>query len=151
MTPPPSPKARSREAIFVNEDFDLFRRVLFYLYTEQITFTESCDLSNTDNATHESEAVYAIARRLDVSSLADKAAHFLKATTTISNISERTFGQFAMQHEDMQRWYDEYFMRNWDVVKRRGEFKRVFRESLGDLEEYIRITMKFQQMIIERD
>ena len=136
----------------MDEDIELFRLILVYLYTEQITFVDCMEIVN-DNTTHDAEAVYAIARRLQVHELQQKAAHFLKATTNLENISERTFGRFALQHEELGLWYDKFFIDHWDDLKsrRKHEFMKVFTDLRGNFEEYLRVTTKFLDMIIHRD
>lgn len=145
---PPSPSSPGRRLIFVEEDVELFHLVLFYLYTEQIMFIDSPDSTERgSNVTHDAEAVYALAHRLMIDSLEHKAAHFLKATTNVENISQRTFAKFALEHQAMGTWYDEYFLVRWEEVKSGGEFEKVFDRLEEDVDEYVRVSIKFRHMI----
>jgi len=151
-SPPPSPSSPRRRSIFVQENFELFHLVLFYLYTEQITFVDSpSSISQISecNVVHEAEPVYAIAHRLMIDSLKEKAAHFLKATTNLGNISQRTFSRFALEHEALGAWYDEYFLEKWEDIKVREEFQGLFKDLADDMEEFVRVSTKFRQMIVK--
>ena len=150
-SPPPSPSSPRRRSIFVEENFELFHLVLFYLYTEQITFVDSPDsISQTSesNVTHDAEAVYAIAHRLMIGSLEEKAGHFLKTTTNVGNISQRTFSTFALEHGALGAWYDEYFLDKWEDVKVREEFEKLFMDLADNMEEFVRVSTKFRHMIV---
>jgi hypothetical protein len=132
--------------VVVQEDMDLFHLVLFYLYTEQITFTES-PLPEGVNVATNAEEVYKIAHSLMIPSLEDKAAHFLRATTNVENISRRTFGEFAREHGRLGGWYDEWFLGRWEAIKGGGGVEEVFEGLEGDWEEYVRVSKKFRGMI----
>jgi predicted choloylglycine hydrolase len=76
--------------------------------------------------------VYAISIRLKLESLARKAFHFLQATTNIQNITARVFGEFAAEHPEVERWYEEYFLARWDEVKGLKEHNDFMQPSGGN-------------------
>ena len=86
-----------------------------------------------------------------IKTLEKKAFHFLQATTDLGNISSRTFGRFAAAHKQVGKWYDEYFMERWNVIKRGEEFEQLFAELEDDHEESLRVNRKFREMIKERE
>ena len=145
--PPPYP----RRLVTINDDYDLFHIVLFFLYTDRVCFTttpEECpgDIPITDDA----EGIYAIAHRLILDSLTSKAIHFLKSTCTIQNITERSFGKFVSVHESVGEVYDKYFMENWDEVIQSTEFEEFFKALEKDSKEYIRANSKLRKMMRSR-
>ena len=83
-----------------------------------------------------------------IDSLEKKAAHFLKATTNVGNVSHRTFSRFALEHGALGAWYDEYFLGKWEEVKVREEFEGLFTNLEDDLEEFARVSTKFRRMIV---
>lgn len=151
--PPRPPSSPARPTIFVNEDFDLFHLVLFFLYTDRICFVTSHEAfsSHETPTTHDAEGIYAISHRLMVDSLAEKALHFMQSTTNLGNITARTFGRFANAYKDVQKWYDDYFMKHWDEIRRGPAFEKFFVGLESDPEEYIRVNTKFRGMITGRD
>ena len=147
---PPSPSGSpTRRILFVDEDYDLFHLVLFYLYTDRVQFVTSLDsvahpeLPHTSNA----EGVYAIAHRLMVRPLEHKAFHFMKSTSNINNITERTFCKFTSLHEEISKWYDTFFLEHWDQIQHLPEFEDYFVRLEDDHEEYVRVNVKFRKMM----
>lgn len=146
-TPPPSPTTTipAKKMVCVEEPIDLFHLVLFYLYTQQITFADFPAAGL--NVSTDAEKVYEIAHSLMIPSLEDKAVHFLRATTNLGNICGRTFGVFAREHGRLGRWYDEWFLERWEDIKGAGGVEEVFEGLEGDWEEYVRVNKKFRGMI----
>jgi hypothetical protein len=97
------------------------------------------------------EGIFAISRRLMVNSLAEKALHFIQSTTDIENITARTFGKFAAEHDDVGKWFDAYFIEHWSKIRHGEEFEDFFVKLESDPEEYIRVNTKFRKLIMERD
>ena len=143
----------TRRIIFVDEDFELFHLVLYFLYTSRICFVTTPEVEpNSDiPTTCDAEGIYSLSQRLMVDSLEKKALHFLQATCDLENISKRTFGRFAADHEEVGKWYDRYFISHWNEVRKGEEFERVFVELENDHEEYIRVNTKFRALIKDRD
>ena len=135
--------------LFVNEDYELFHLVLFYLYTNRIHFITSEELAENSEipSTGDAEGIYAIAHRLMVESLEKKALHFLQSTCTIQNITSRTFGTFAAGHKDPTKLYDAFFLEHWDEVKHLPEFEKFFVGLEDDPSEYVRVNTKFRHMM----
>jgi hypothetical protein len=132
----------------VDDDFDLFHFVLFYLYTDRVCFstTESPEESDIPTTT-DAEGVYAIAHRLMLDSLADKAMKFIDMSSTPENITARAFGKFASIHEPIAKIYDNYFFENWDEVLESREFDEYFENLEEDSVEYVRVNTKLRKMI----
>jgi hypothetical protein len=144
-----SNSSSSHEVFRINHDYDLFHLVLFYLYTDKITFITTSDITPTDmDATSNAEGIYAIAHELLIEPLEKKALHFLQATCNLENITQRTFGRFASKHQAAQKWYDVYFMEHWNEVKNKKEFDTFFDKLEADEQEFIRVNRKFRQMIV---
>jgi hypothetical protein len=149
---PPSPTTPSRRTIFVHDDFELFHVVLFYLYTHEICFVMDVKTQSDPDipSTNDAEGIYAIAHRLNVDSLKRKALRFLKSTSTLTNISGRTFSSFAAAHPEAEEWYDAFFMENWDQVKHTPEFEQVFVKLEENPAEFIHMARKFRKMMVNR-
>ena len=160
LTPPPSPTSLGpsspigRRVLFIQEDYELFHMVLIYLYTSRISFTTSSSpfpshaattfqIPSTSNA----EGIYAIAHRLGLEPLKAAAFHFLKSTTDLDNISERTFGEFACEHVSVGKWYDEWFLKRIAEIKMLQKFEDVFISRRRDWQEYDRVSTKYRKMI----
>lgn len=149
---PPSPTTPTRQPIFVHDDFELFHVVMFYLYTHEICFVMDADaqLDSEIPITSDAEGIYAIAHRLKVESLQRKALRFLQSTCTLSNITERAFSPFAVEHPEAEEWYDAFFMKHWDQIGPMPEFMKVFVALEKNRAEYIRMTRKFLRMMVDR-
>ena len=139
----------SRTQIPVEDDFDLFHIILFYLYTDKICFTTRPDYTSSPDlpVTSDAEGIYAIADRLLIEPLSSKALHFLQSTCKTSNITARTFGTFASLHDAVGKLYDKYFMENLKRVLVTSEFDEFFRDKLviGSPESE-RATEKYREM-----
>ena len=136
----------------------MFHLVLSYLYTDRICFADSPGVKPDDETptTCDVEGVYTISgpRRLNMESLQRKAFHFLKATTNLQNITDRVFdGKFAVEHSDVGKWYDEYFIDHyWDEIRKLPEHEQSMArlEEGNDVIEVRRVTKKFRKMLQER-
>jgi hypothetical protein len=158
LTPPLSPgtlgpSPATHRALFIHDNYHLFRLILIYIYTARISFTTPDFPSDTAfeiPTTSDAEGIYAIAHRLGLESLQAAAFHFLKSTTNLDNISERTFGAFACKHEAVGIWYDQWFLNKFENIKRLHNFEDVFVSREGDEKEYIRVSTKYRKMISSR-
>jgi hypothetical protein len=147
-----TPPLSSRRQVAVDDDYDLFHIVLFYLYTDRICFTTTSEYtSKTDlPSTTDAEGVYAIAHRLMLDSLMAKALHFLESTSNVRNITARTFGGFGAIHEEVGKLYDEVFVGLWSLVKHSSDFEDFFAELDEDSAESKRANTKFRVMTANR-
>ena len=131
----------------------MFHLVLSYLYTDEMCFSDFPGVKPDDKTptTCDVEGVYAISgpRRLKMASLQRKAFHFLKATTTLQNITERAFGMFAVEHAEVGKWYDEYFKDHWDEIRKLREHEQFMTrlEEGDDCVNYRRVTKKLLNML----
>lgn len=146
---PSSPVSPTRKTFYVDSDYELFHIVLFYLYTERVSFSTSAENIKKSEipATMDAEGVYATARRLLLEHLSKKAFHFLQSTCDVKNITRRVFSAFAAAHEEVGRFYDEWFSEHWNEIKVTPEFDEFFEEMEGNCEEFIRVNNKFRKMI----
>lgn len=138
----------SRQLLKVADGFDLFHTVLYYLYTDMICFTEvggSSDLPVP--AIEDAEGIYAIADRLLLNSLTEKALHFLESTCTLANITSRAFGSFANLYPPVEHVYRQYFMNHWKEIVRMQEFVAFFKGLEDDPAEYIRVNAKLHEVL----
>jgi hypothetical protein len=141
---------RPRRQIAIQDDYDLFKIILFYLYTGTVQFTNSAEICAEENdipTTTDIVGLYAIAHRLTLDDLSAKAANFLKDTCTVQNITSRAFGRFAAKYEAVAKVYDGYLLGHWQDVIGSPEFEEFFRDAEDDQEEFIRINTKLRAMI----
>lgn len=141
---------RPRRQITVQDDYDLFKIILFYLYTGTVQFTtfpEICSEENDIPTTANIVGLYAIADRLVLDDLSTKAAKFLGDTCTVRNITARAFSKFAATYEAVQKVYDEYLLGHWEDIIGGPEFEEFFRDAEDDQEEFIRINTKLRAII----
>ena len=133
-----------------DDDFDLLHTILYYLYTDHITFGIEVD---TVPSLHlpkicEVEDIYMAADRMFLEELKQKALHFLKLSCTPCNITPRVMSKFAELHEEIASIYAEYFRKNWDRIKGMNEFNQFFKKlNNEDLDEILRVYTKFQELM----
>lgn len=138
------------------EDFDVVHNILYYIYTNRITFsnvkTEESDLTESSKPrVCDAEEIYALAHRLELEGLQSKALHFLKSTCDVENIIARVFSQFASLYEEVGKIYEEYFRENWEKIRKTMEFREYFSvlEDTGDLPELRRVLARFRELMNE--
>lgn len=143
-----------RRRVVMVEDFDVVHNVLYYMYTNSITFstTSSQDSDKNENgepSVGDTEAIYALAHRLDLESLQSKALRFLEMTCTVRNITDRVFGEFASLYEEVGEIYEKYFKKHWVEVRETQEFGEYFSmmEEKEDFAELRRVFRKFRELM----
>ena len=138
-----------RRQIMMDDDFDAVHNVLYYLYTDSVTFDSKSDANRASHLPRfcDVEDIYTLAHRLDLD-LQAKVLHFLKLTCTPTNISERVLSSFATLYEEVGLAYDAYFRANWHVVQTTQEFKRFFLDVAdgGDVHKTSRVLKKFYEL-----
>ena len=138
-----------KRQIKIDDDFDLFHNILYYIYTDCINF--SSDLTWSDGVHSPNlcspEDIYTLADRLLLDGLKAKALKFLKLTCTVTNITPRIMSKFADLHEDVANMYDSYFQSNWGAIKCTKEFEQFFDNMDGDCEELARVFEKFRKLM----
>lgn len=134
--------------ITVDDDFDLFHSILYYIYTNRITFS-----TNLSYSTHSrlpklcaTEDIYQIADRLFLSELKAKALNFLANTCSVQNITSRMLSEFTFLHEDVQDRYVDYFLKNWKVIRATEDLRRLFTDGFGDSYESTRLIELFPEL-----
>jgi hypothetical protein len=140
-----------RRTITMTEDFDVVHNVLYYIYTNRITFStiaspEPQSKGGQPNVC-DGEEVFALAHRLDLEDLKKKALEFLGRSCTLRNITSRVFNQSACLYDEVAKVYDEYFKRNWATIRNSAEFKNhmsLMEES--DPAEMLRIFKRYHEI-----
>lgn len=143
-----------RRRIVMEEDFDVVHNVMFYLYTDTII------LSNTPNDAPEShklpkvcdtEAIYALAHRLQLETLQTKILQFLEWTCEPSNIGPRALGKFASIYEEVGTIYGDYFKKHWSKFRDMPEFKEYLAkvQRSEDKAEAGRIFNRYRELVRE--
>jgi spore coat polysaccharide biosynthesis protein SpsF (cytidylyltransferase family) len=100
-----------RRTITMIEDFDVVHNVLYYIYTNRITFStvasqEPESKGNQPNIA-DAEDIFALAHRLDLEDLKQKALEFLGRSCTLRNIMSRVFTQSPSLYDEVGKVYDE--------------------------------------------
>lgn len=133
-----------------DKDYDLLHNILYYLYTDHITFGTRVDTILPSNLPKlcPVEDIYMAADCMLLGELKDKALRFLELSCTADNITSRVISTFAELHDEVAAVYDYYFRENWDRIKNKEEFEKPFMD-LKDTEsrETWRIHAKFREMM----
>lgn len=141
--------------IRMTDDFDVVHNILYYIYTNRITFSnvpsEQPQNSNEEPKICDAERIYELAHRLCLESLQSKALGFLQRSCNIRNITSRVFGEFASVYAEAGKIYDDYFRKHWEQVRETGEFKQHFSEMEQQYEskEINQIFTKFRQLMYD--
>lgn len=140
-----------RQVVTITDDYDLFRALLFYLYTDKICFSASPDKFHDEFGTclfvSDGEAMYALAHRLLFHSITSKALTFIRSTCNNHMITSSVFGSFGSIHSAVGKIYDDYFMANWNEVIKTPEFENYFQELEEDSAEFAYANKKFRSMV----
>jgi hypothetical protein len=137
--------------ITTEEDFDVLHNILYYLYTDRITFADrngACPSKNLPRICR-AEDIYETANRMMLDNLKLKAFKFLELTCDNYNVTSRVISNFASLHPQVAQLYDNYFMANWKSIQGTDEFKRVFEEVEDDFDEFKRRHEKFMDLIMK--
>jgi hypothetical protein len=133
-----------------DEDYDLLHNILYYLYTDNITFGTRVHTILPSNLPKlcSVEDIYMAADRMLLGELKDRALQFLKLSCTADNITSRLMSTFAELHDEVGTVYEAYFRENWDRIKNKEEFEQLFMD-LKDTEskESWRMHAKFREMM----
>jgi len=97
----------------------------------------------------EAEKLFAIAHRLDMSKLMEKALNFLIETCTIENVMARVFGEFALTHDELVGpSYTIMFHRYWPRVKASKEFEEYFLAiEEEDQDRGVAVNRRFRELM----
>ena len=144
--------SNSKRRFVVEEDYDIFHSILFYIYTDSIKFAINPKSASTVAERPNictAEDIYRVADRLLLNDLKSKAVDFLRLTCTPTNIASRIMSSFADFHEEVSDMYAEYFRTNWDTIKTTVEFDQYFNDMKGDPEELYRVFRKFRKLMAD--
>jgi hypothetical protein len=130
------------------EPFDLLHTILYYLYTDRITFSTNLDASLPANLPKlcSAEDIYVAADRMFLNELKEKALTFLKLSCTTENITSRVLSSFADVHAEVGTLYTDYFRKNWDRVKESEHFNQAF-EDLEEGSDKKQAEKKFRDLM----
>lgn len=144
-----------RRIIDMTDDFDIVHNVLYYMYTNCITFStvNEDDLSPNESVVPRicaAEDIFAIAHRLSIKSLQIKALHFLEATCNVRNITCRVLSDFASLYEELWEVYKAYFKENWAEIRCTAEFREYFStvDEIEDASQIRRIFKAFRELMV---
>ena len=126
-----------KRQIKIDDDFDLFHNILYYIYTDCIRFSSYLTLSEGLHLPNicAPEDIYTLADRLLLDGLKAKALKFLQLTCTVTNITPRIMSKFADLYEDVATMYGSYFRSNWETIKCTTEFEQFFDDMDCEYEE----------------
>lgn len=133
-----------------DDDFELLHNILYYLYTDHITFGIEVDIIPSPHLPKicDVEDIYMAADRMFLEELKQKALHFLELSCTPGNITSRVMSKFAKLHEEIATIYGEYFRKNWSRIKGTIEFNQFFKNlNDKDINEILRVYTKFQELM----
>jgi hypothetical protein len=141
--------------VTITDDFDLFRALIFYLYTDKICFTTTPENFRSEFGDcpliSDGEGMYALAHRLLLDSITSKALAFIRTTCNIHMITTCVFGTFGSLYGDVGKLYYDFFMSNWSLVIKTPEFENFFAELEENPTEHIRVSNKFRDMVRIRE
>jgi hypothetical protein len=146
------PERPFHRRIQIEDDYDLFHNVLYYIYTDRIYFTTDLSFKPASEGAPNpcsAEELYSIADRLLLTDLKLKAIDFLRLTCSPENITSRILSKFAYLHDDIRKAYEGYFQDNWHLIKHTSEYHDFFAERLleEDIEELVRIIRFFRDIM----
>lgn len=138
--------------IDLEEDFDLLHTILFYIYTDRISFAGDVDASRwgaIDPAMPKPckvDDILYTAGLLGMDKLGDKARTFIYRSCTAENITERLF---AKTSRDISRIYVSFYCNNWDKIKRSRSDEQYFeeREAKDDLTSLVDLFKRYRQLM----
>jgi len=136
-----------RRVIPSSDQFESLHAVLYYLYTDNVLFSDDTTLEETLNTPScDAEDIFVIAHRLRIPKLRQKALTFLVETCTVENILSRTFGPFALTYDEASAAYAKVFYIYWDKVKDLPEFEKYF-EDEDRAKRGAVVNRKFRQLM----
>ena len=145
----------TRRRIPMEDDFDVVHNVLYYMYTNGITFSNVTSENSSSKPglprICDAEDIYALAHRLELKNLQNKTHRFLKSTCNVRNITARVFSEFAELYEDVGETYESYFKDHWEDIRGTTEFNKYFSvvEEKEDLTEIRRVYGRFRELMEE--
>jgi hypothetical protein len=138
--------------VVIEDDYDLFHNVLYYIYTNRITFSTDLTVETVNSTTPrlcETEDIYGIADRMFLDDLKLKAHKFIELTCSFENITQRLFSSFAYLHKDIGSMYALYFRKHFGAIEKTMEYRRFFEEleAEGDLGEIARVFSRYREVM----
>jgi hypothetical protein len=141
----------NKRTLTVDDDFDLFHNILYYIYTDRIILaTDLAFKPETGPTLCKAEDIYAIADRMLLDTLQEKVLDFLVFCRTAEDITAHLFSQFAFLYPLVAKRYATFFKKNWSLVKNTAEFDEFFKENLQeDADEILRVNERFRELMKE--
>jgi hypothetical protein len=135
-------------------DFNLLHTILYYLYTDRITFGSNIKARISDDLPKlcSTEDIYILADQMQLEELKTKALKFLELSCTPENITERIMSKFAELYPPVEEVFRNYFTENWAVIKDKREFKDYFIDDdavvlKNDMDEIRRAVTKLLELM----
>ena len=150
------------KAIELEEDglsFDILHNIIFYLYTGEISLVSDVSekrwqvpdptIPNLCSA----EEIFLSATAFGLDDLSATTSGFLRATCTVGNITSRIFGMYAQMSSALREMYQEFFLKNWDKVKRHRSHEDYFKEKVNSCHDIEELKELFEQyrLLIRRE
>ena len=119
-----NPSADGKRHVVIEDDYDLFHNVLYYIYTNRITFSTDLTIEPIGSTIPRlcgTEDIYGIANKMFLDDLKLKALDFINFNCTVENITHRLFSKFAYLYKDVGEMYADYFRdKLWGYRKNYG-------------------------------
>ena len=146
-----------RRVVKISEDYHIFHDILYYIYTDIITFyeddaTPTGQLFETPQGyASKVEKLFAAADFYLLNGLRQKAIAFLRRTCSLKNIAFRVFGHTAVLYPEIDEIYSSYFKANLkDVMKHRSyQFFFDLVEGSSDSDWKASVNSKFRKLVQE--
>jgi hypothetical protein len=146
-----------RRVVKISEDYHIFHDILYYIYTDTITFYEDDAIparqlfGTTHGYTSKVEKLFAAADFYLLNDLRKKASAFLRRTCNLKNITFRVFGHTAALYSEIDEIYSSYFKANLkDVMKHRSyQFFFDMVEESSDSDWKASVNSKFRKLVQE--
>jgi hypothetical protein len=120
------------------EPFEALHPILYYLYTNRIYFT-TVPIEEAESVYQvppcNAEDAYRLGDILDLPQLKEKALKFLLDTCDESNIIAKMFGECALNYEEVGKKCETIFYQHWNVIRKKGEFKKFMENLEQDISE----------------
>ena len=119
-------KGKRRIRMMPEDNFDLYKKLLVFIYSSKITFNSETVSSDHSPYLCEAEEIYAIADRLVLSGLISLSLNFLSRSCTTKNIVTRLFGRLSLQHDAIRKIYADFSYEHGEELFQEGALEEFF-------------------------
>ena len=131
--------------------FDILHNIIFYLYTGEISLASDVSEKRWQASNPaipnlcSAEEIFLIATAFRLDDLSAMASGFLRTTCTVGNITSRIFSTYARTSSALREMYQEFFLENWDEVKRHRSHEDYFKEKVNSCHDVEELKKLFEQ------